>query len=62
MIAMLWRILEPAIAISPGPARWIYLILVFSLLPLVSVMGWFGAQMTFPIERDPLSEDGKEKL
>ncbi|MBI4762999.1 MAG: cytochrome b5 [Deltaproteobacteria bacterium] len=62
MIAMLWRILDPAIVISPGPARWIYLILVFSLLPLVSVMGWFGAQMTFPIERDPLSEDGKEKV
>lgn len=51
VITMAWRIMNPAILISPEPARWIYAILVFSLLPLVSVMGWFGAQMTFPVEK-----------
>ncbi|MGA3086936.1 MAG: DUF2231 domain-containing protein [Thermodesulfobacteriota bacterium] len=52
MVAMGWRIMDPAILFSPGPTRWIYLILVFSLLPLVSVMGWFGAQLTFPVEKE----------
>jgi uncharacterized membrane protein len=61
LIAMSWRILDPVILIVPGPTRWIYLILVFSLLPLVSVMGWFGAQLTFPIEKEiSFVEDGKE--
>jgi predicted heme/steroid binding protein/uncharacterized membrane protein len=54
VISMLWRILDPEVLISPGWAGWIYLILVVSLLPLVSVMGWFGAQMTFPIEKEIL--------
>ena len=59
VITMGWRIMDPAIQISPGPARWIYSILVFSLLPLVSVMGWFGAQMTFPVEKEiPRVEEG----
>jgi predicted heme/steroid binding protein/uncharacterized membrane protein len=59
LVALGWRIMDPAILFSPGPSRWIYLILVFSLLPLVSVMGWFGAQLTFPVERDlsPVEDD-----
>ncbi len=60
VMAMGWRILDPAILISPRPISWIYLILVFSLLPLVSVMGWFGAQLTFPVEKEnPKVEEGK---
>jgi predicted heme/steroid binding protein/uncharacterized membrane protein len=60
VIAMGWRIIDPAILIASGPARWIYAILVLSLLPLVSVMGWFGAQMTFPVEKEiPMVEEGK---
>jgi hypothetical protein len=30
----------------------IYLALVLSLVPIVTVIGWFGATMTFPIERE----------
>ncbi len=61
VIAMGWRILDQAILISLRPISWIYLILVFSLLPLVSVMGWFGAQLTFPIEKEIPAEDEKGK-
>ncbi|MHB8843071.1 MAG: DUF2231 domain-containing protein [Candidatus Aquicultor sp.] len=62
IIAMVWRVMDPAILISPGSARWIYSILVFSLLPLVSVMGWFGAQLSFPVEKEiPVTEEGKGK-
>jgi len=62
LITMFWRSFDSAILISSGPVRWIYLILVFSLLPLVSIMGWFGAQMTFPIEKEiSLAEGGDKK-
>jgi predicted heme/steroid binding protein/uncharacterized membrane protein len=59
-IVMGWPILDPTILISLRPISWIYLILVFSLVPLVSVMGWFGAQLTFPVEKEnPPVEEGK---
>jgi hypothetical protein len=30
----------------------LYLLLVFSLVPIVTIIGWFGATMTFPIEKE----------
>jgi predicted heme/steroid binding protein/uncharacterized membrane protein len=30
----------------------IYLILVLSVFPLVTVIGWYGAALTFPVEKD----------
>jgi predicted heme/steroid binding protein/uncharacterized membrane protein len=51
-ITMAWRTLDPTIMRAAGSARGLYLILLFSLLAQVSVMGWFGAQMTFPVERE----------
>jgi hypothetical protein len=32
--------------------RLLYPIIVLSLAPLVSIIGWYGATMTFPIEKD----------
>jgi hypothetical protein len=29
----------------------LYLLLVLALVPMVSIVGWFGATMTFPIEK-----------
>jgi uncharacterized membrane protein len=49
--ALLWKILEPGILEIKGIARIIYLILILSLVPLVSIVGWLGATLTFPIER-----------
>jgi predicted heme/steroid binding protein/uncharacterized membrane protein len=51
-IAMAWRTLEPSLIVVSGMARALYLMLLFSLIPLVSIIGWFGAQMTFPVERE----------
>jgi hypothetical protein len=34
------------------PASTLYLLLLFAFIPLVTAVGWFGAQMTFPVERD----------
>ena len=50
--AFLWRIAVPDILGVFSPSSVIYSLLIFSLLPLVTVLGWFGANLTFPIERD----------
>lgn len=48
-IAFAWRLSVPDILLSFGPACVIYLLLVFSLFPLVALLGWFGAGLTFPV-------------
>jgi predicted heme/steroid binding protein/uncharacterized membrane protein len=49
--ALLWRIFDPGILETQGIARIIYLILILSFVPLVSIVGWLGATLTFPIKR-----------
>ena len=44
----MWRILVPDIMLQPSGARIIYIMLSLTLLPIVTVLGWFGAKMTFP--------------
>ena len=52
IIAFFWRIAVPDVLVSFSAASGIYLILILSLLPLVTIIGWFGANMSFPIERE----------
>jgi predicted heme/steroid binding protein/uncharacterized membrane protein len=47
----LWRLRVPDILANPGPERLIYLFLICCLVPLVGVTGWFGASLTFPLEK-----------
>lgn len=47
----IWRFAEPDIMISHGPWGYVYLIIVISLFPLVSIIGWLGAQLTFPLKK-----------
>jgi predicted heme/steroid binding protein/uncharacterized membrane protein len=44
----LWRVIQPTIMLEPGGARILYLLLTLSLAPVVTILGWFGAKMTFP--------------
>ncbi|MEJ2655976.1 MAG: cytochrome b5 domain-containing protein [Desulfobacterales bacterium] len=46
-----WRINVPDIIKPVGGSGVIYLLIVFSLLPIVTIIGWFGASITFPIEK-----------
>lgn len=48
--AFIWRVADPDILDSTETWRILYIILVVSLLPLVTIIGWFGAKLTFPIE------------
>lgn len=44
----MWKILVPEIMLQPSGARIIYIILSLTLVPIITVLGWFGAKMTFP--------------
>jgi predicted heme/steroid binding protein/uncharacterized membrane protein len=50
LISFVWRLVSPEVLSSFGGGSLIYLILICSLIPLVSIIGWYGAKMTFPIE------------
>jgi predicted heme/steroid binding protein/uncharacterized membrane protein len=52
LITFTWRMSRPDVLdtlIGPG---FLYLVMVLSLAPLVIVIGWFGAQLTFPLEKE----------
>ena len=48
LVIFMWRILVPDIMLQPTEARIIYIMLSLVLPPLITVLGWFGAKMTFP--------------
>lgn len=50
LTGFLWRIVSREVLSSFQGAGLIYLILICSLIPLVTVIGWYGAKMTFPLE------------
>jgi predicted heme/steroid binding protein/uncharacterized membrane protein len=50
IIAFVWRMNVPQIMNSVRGVNVIYLLLVVSLFPMVVVIGWFGAHLTFPVE------------
>lgn len=52
LLAFTWRATVPGILDSPGLPGAVYLLLILSLAPLVIVIGWFGAKLTFPVERE----------
>ena len=51
IIVFIWRINVPQIMDSIRGVNVIYLLLVVSLFPIVVVIGWFGAHLTFPVEK-----------
>ncbi len=50
-LAFIYRVLNPEILGSFSGGSILYLLLVFSLIPIVTVVGWFGATLTFPLEK-----------
>jgi predicted heme/steroid binding protein/uncharacterized membrane protein len=52
ILAFVYRVLNPEILVSFSGGSILYLLLVFSLLPIVAVIGWFGATLTFPLDKD----------
>ena len=53
LAAFLWRLLDPHVVTRPvAGISVLYLVLVFLLLPMVLVVAWFGATLTFPLRRE----------
>jgi len=52
IIAFVWRIKVPDVIDSIQGINLIYLLLVLSFFPMVVVIGWFGAFLTFPVEKN----------
>ena len=50
--AFVWRIIVPDILTCFGFVTVVYTALILSLAGMVTVIGWFGAMLTFPIEKD----------
>lgn len=51
MILFSWRAVTPDLMHSFGVASAVYFLLSLSLIPMVVVIGWHGAKLTFPFER-----------
>ncbi len=48
--AFAWRMTDPGILDGFSVAGVIYFLLVVSMAPIISVIGWYGAHLTFPTE------------
>jgi predicted heme/steroid binding protein/uncharacterized membrane protein len=51
IIVFVWRLKDPAILDSLGWQSILYSVLILFTFIIVSVIGWFGANLTFPIEK-----------
>jgi predicted heme/steroid binding protein/uncharacterized membrane protein len=51
LAAFLLRLFLPAAVLSFAGAGILYLLLLSALIPVVTVIGWYGASLTFPLER-----------
>jgi cell division protein FtsX len=43
---------DPAVITPVSGAGYLYLLLVLLMFLIVCVIGWFGAELTFPIEHE----------
>jgi hypothetical protein len=52
IIIFVWRINVPDVLTNFTGLSSIYLLLVLSLAVMVTIIGWYGASMTFPVENE----------
>jgi predicted heme/steroid binding protein/uncharacterized membrane protein len=50
LAAFIWRLVSPEVLLHLEGIGYLHLFLVLSLFPMVGVIGWFGAELTFPVE------------
>jgi uncharacterized membrane protein len=51
IILFVWRISVPDVFDSIQRINILYLLFVLALIPMITIIGWFGASMTFPVEK-----------
>jgi predicted heme/steroid binding protein/uncharacterized membrane protein len=52
MTVLSWRVLDPTILRSFHGESILYLLLMFSVIPVVTIIGWYGATLTFPLGKE----------
>jgi len=52
IVLLVWRLEVPNILDALSGAGLLYILLVLSLSAMVTVIGWNGASMTFPVEKE----------
>jgi predicted heme/steroid binding protein/uncharacterized membrane protein len=52
IIIFVWRIAVPDVLNSLRGSGFVYLLLVISLSVIITIIGWNGAAMTFPVEKE----------
>jgi predicted heme/steroid binding protein/uncharacterized membrane protein len=52
VVVFIWRLSVPDVMDNLQGGNIVYLILVLSFFPLVSIIGWYGASLTFPLEKE----------
>ncbi|MEJ2164338.1 MAG: cytochrome b5 domain-containing protein [Desulfobacterales bacterium] len=51
IVIFIWRIIKPDIVDALHAGSVVYFLLVLALVPMITVIGWYGASMTFPVEK-----------
>ena len=51
VLAFAWRMTDPGILVRNTGMSLLYFLLILSLIPTVSAIGWYGATLTFPLEK-----------
>jgi len=51
IILFIWRLKHPAVMVGLQGGNAVYFICSLAFIPLISVIGWYGATLTFPIEQ-----------
>jgi hypothetical protein len=52
LVLFIWRMKVPDILDALSGSGLLYILLVLSLSVMVTVIGWNGASMTFPVEKE----------
>jgi predicted heme/steroid binding protein/uncharacterized membrane protein len=52
VVVFSWRVLVPDVLGSLGVGSIVYVFILVSFIPLVSITGWYGASLTFPMEHE----------
>jgi predicted heme/steroid binding protein/uncharacterized membrane protein len=52
VIAFIWRLKNPEVMLGPQGPHTVYFICSLVFIPLISIIGWCGATLTFPIEKE----------
>jgi len=52
LAAFLWRLLDPSIVSGRAGMSIVYFALIFLLLPMILVVAWHGAMLTFPLRAE----------